>query len=117
MFDLFKKEHGHLSEKDLLLTIAANQHFLISKFSIFMSQTSDLLAKLSDDLDGIATSVTGISQEIADLKAGQDDPVVVAKLTDLENRAAAVGASLKTLLPVAPPADGGETPPAETPAA
>lgn len=102
MDKFIREEHSHRVDRELLYMILENQFLIHQKLDNFMSQTSDLLAKLSDDLTVIGDAVTGIAQEIADLKAGVDDPVTVAKLTDLETRASAAGASLKALLPAAP---------------
>lgn len=115
MLEIIIEMHGGKTDRELKYAILVELSLLNKKIDSFMSQTSDLLAKLSDDLDVIGTTVTGIATEISDLKSGQDDPAVVAKLTDLEGRASAVGTALKALLPAAPPADGGDTPTVEAP--
>ena len=115
MFNFFKNQHAHLSDRDLLITVLVNQFSIIQKLESFMSQTTDLIAKLGEDIAGIAADVATIGQEITDLKNKTDDPATVSALTDLEGKAAATKAALDSLIPA--PATGGDTtPPTETPA-
>lgn len=60
MFELLKNQHGHLSEKDLLIMILSNQHFIISKIAIFMGQFEDFSAAL----DKIDTGISGVAAEL-----------------------------------------------------
>lgn len=98
-----REEHAHRVDRELLYMILENQFLIFKKLQSFMSQTTDLIAKLGEDIAGIAADVAAIGQEITDLKSKTEDPATVAALTDLETKAAAAKTALDALVP-APPA-------------
>ena len=60
MFEFIKSSHSHLSEKELLYTILANQHFIINQISKIMSQNEDFTAalnKLDSDITAVAAAL------------------------------------------------------------
>lgn len=77
MFDNIFKSHGHMSEKDILLTIlaevraargefASEFHFLNSKISHIMGQFEDFTAaldKLDTDISAVATELGNIASQ------------------------------------------------------
>lgn len=103
--EIIIEKHGHKSDREFYVgALIELFHFFNNKIDTFMSQTTDLIAKLGEDIAGIAADVAGIGQEITDLKSRTDDPATVAALTDLEAKAAAAKAALDALVPEAPPA-------------
>jgi methyl-accepting chemotaxis protein len=112
---------------------------LRSLFEEFMSKTDDLVARLesafdkveaaqtaaiqraSENADMFNTKITDLTTEIASLRqqiaAGNDDPVLLERLTKLEERAVKMQQNADVIDPskpeVVPPAD--EIPPATTP--
>lgn len=97
-----REEHAHRIDRELFYMILENQFLIFQKLQSFMSQTTDLLAKLGEDIAGIAADVATIGQEITDLKNKTDDPATVAALTDLEAKASAAKTALDALVPAPP---------------
>ena len=107
MFNFLKKQHQGDSDRDLLLQIVANQHFIISKISIFMGQFEDFSAALNK----IDTGITGVAAELQTLASNPQGGLTADQETSLLARIQAQADKLTALEVPAAPA----TPPA-TPA-
>lgn len=85
MLDFLFKTHGHLSDRDLLLTIISNQHFLISKLDSLMDKTTFLqaIADLKTEVGGVSTKVDTLEQKINNSPTDVD-PDIVAAFQDLK---------------------------------
>lgn len=115
MLDIIIEKHGSKTDRELGLAVLYELFLLNQKIDSFMSQTTDLLQKISDDVTGISDDVASIGQEITDLKAqvaaGQDSQATIDALTALEQKTSAAKTALDALVPA--PA----TPPVDTPGA
>lgn len=118
MLDIIIKENLDWSDRDILHKILVNQHFIISKIAIFMSDFEDLQAlvsRMKGNLDNIKTGVATIvaalpatggltADQVATLKAQLMDAAA-----ESDEDAAAVAAALppaaETPAPDGPGAD------------
>lgn len=77
LFDLFKKERDHLSDRDLAIESTQALHFLISKISIMSTQLDNLTAGVAANNSAIESAIT----LLGNLKAALD-AAIAAQPTD-----------------------------------
>lgn len=86
MFDFIKQQHAHLSERDLLVTILANQFFIIQKLENFMTKAEFLqaMADFKTELGVVSGKVDVLETKINSAPTDVD-PEIVTAFQDLKS--------------------------------